>query len=372
MILAAGVGVAVLLWYLVTRTRLGMLVRAGSTHPQTVAALGVDVDRLFRAVFAFGAVLAGLAGAMAGPLVSVEPTMGDRILIVAFVVIVIGGIGSIKGAFVAAIIVGLVDTLGRAFAPELLKLLIGRSAAAAAGPALSSMAIYLLMAAVLSFRPTGLFGGDRDDGPAFREKPGTGDRRGLPSAPCSRPWARLLPWRDADHPDAGLCPRGRLPVLSDRPVRPRELRPCRPVRDRAYAVLIAGEAGVREVLVVLPLAAAAAALFSAVTGAIALRTRGVYFIMITLAFAQMAFYVAASLSAYGGDDGMAIAGRSTFFGIRFLKADTSLALLAIALVGLALFLFQRLAASRFGLMLRAARRMRARWRPLALRPTATG
>lgn len=158
-ILAAGVGVAVLLWYLVTRTRLGMLVRAGSTHPQTVAALGVDVDRLFRAVFAFGAVLAGLAGAMAGPLVSVEPTMGDRILIVAFVVIVIGGIGSIKGAFVAAIIVGLVDTLGRAFAPELLKLLIGRSAAAAAGPALSSMAIYLLMAAVLSFRPTGLFGG---------------------------------------------------------------------------------------------------------------------------------------------------------------------------------------------------------------------
>lgn len=158
-ILGVGGGVALLLWYLVTRTRVGMLVRAGSTHPQTVAALGVDVDRLFRAVFAFGAVLAGLAGAMAGPLVSVEPTMGDRILIVAFVVIVIGGIGSIKGAFVAALLVGLVDTLGRAFAPDLLKLLIGKSAAAAAGPALSSMTVYLLMAIVLSFRPTGLFGG---------------------------------------------------------------------------------------------------------------------------------------------------------------------------------------------------------------------
>lgn len=136
----------------------------------------------------------------------------------------------------------------------------------------------------------------------------------------------------------------------------------------AYAVLIVGEAGVREVLVVLPLAAAAAALFSAVTGAIALRTRGVYFIMITLAFAQMAFYVAASLSAYGGDDGMAIAGRSTFFGIRFLKADTSLALLAIALVGLALFLFQRLAASRFGLMLRAARANESKVEALGLAP----
>ncbi|MDC7784710.1 branched-chain amino acid ABC transporter permease [Rhodoplanes sp. TEM] len=158
-ILVVGLAVAVLLWYLVNRTRLGMLVRAGSTHPETVSALGVDIDRLFLVVFAFGAMLAGLAGAMAGPLVSVEPTMGDRILIVAFVVVVIGGIGSIKGAFVSALVVGLVDTLGRAFAPDLLKVLVGKSAAAAAGPALSSMLIYLLMAVVLSVRPSGLFGG---------------------------------------------------------------------------------------------------------------------------------------------------------------------------------------------------------------------
>lgn len=158
-ILGVGVGVAVLLWYLVNRTRIGMLVRAGSTHPRTVSALGVNIDRLFLIVFAFGAMLAGLAGAMAGPLVSVEPTMGDKILIIAFVVIVIGGIGSIKGAFVAALLVGLVDTLGRSIAPDLLKLLIGKSAAATAGPALSSMLVYLLMALVLSLRPNGLYGG---------------------------------------------------------------------------------------------------------------------------------------------------------------------------------------------------------------------
>ncbi|MFG1358099.1 branched-chain amino acid ABC transporter permease [Xanthobacter pseudotagetidis] len=158
-ILAVGIAVAVLLWFLVNRTRAGMLVRAGSTHPETVSALGVDIDRLFLFVFAFGAMLAGLAGAMAGPLVSVEPTMGDKVLILAFVVVVIGGIGSIKGAFVAAILVGLVDTLGRAFLPDLLRALVGKSAAATAGPTLSSMLIYLLMALVLSFRPAGLFGG---------------------------------------------------------------------------------------------------------------------------------------------------------------------------------------------------------------------
>ncbi|QTL05705.1 branched-chain amino acid ABC transporter permease [Aquabacter sp. L1I39] len=136
----------------------------------------------------------------------------------------------------------------------------------------------------------------------------------------------------------------------------------------AYAVLIAGEAGIREILVVLPLAAGAAALFCGLTGAIALRTRGVYFIMITLAFAQMAFYVAASLSDYGGDDGMAINGRSTFLGIKVLRSETSLTLLCIAMLGLALFMFQRLSASRFGLMLRAARANESKVVALGLAP----
>lgn len=156
-IIAAGLGVALLLWFLIARTRLGMLVRAGSTHPQTVQALGVDIDRLFLVVFAFGAMLAGFAGTMAAPLTGVEPTMGDGVLILAFVVIVVGGVGSVRGALIGALLIGLVDTLGRAFATNLMSLFLSRSSAASAGPALASMLIYVLMALVLAVRPSGLF-----------------------------------------------------------------------------------------------------------------------------------------------------------------------------------------------------------------------
>ena len=141
-----------------------------------------------------------------------------------------------------------------------------------------------------------------------------------------------------------------------------------PLGIGAYAVLIAGEYGISDAFIVLPLAFAVSALFSVATGAIALRTRGVYFIMITLAFAQMIFYVAASLSAFGGDDGMAIARRATVFGAKWLKTDTNLAILAIGVLGLALFLFERLAASRFGLMLRAGRANEAKLMALGLDP----
>jgi branched-chain amino acid transport system permease protein len=160
-IIGAGLMVAFLLWFLITQTRTGMLLRAGSTHPTIVSALGVDIDRVFLFVFAFGAMLAGFAGAMAGPLLSVEPGMGDSVLILAFVVIVIGGIGAVRGALIASLIVGLVDTLGRAFATDLLRLVFDRSTAAQAGPALASMAIYLFMAGVLIVKPTGLFTGER-------------------------------------------------------------------------------------------------------------------------------------------------------------------------------------------------------------------
>lgn len=160
-IIASGLIVAFLLWFLITQTRTGMLLRAGSTHPTIVSALGVDIDRVFLFVFAFGAMLAGFAGAMAGPLLSVEPTMGDNVLILAFVVIVIGGIGAVRGALIASLIVGLVDTLGRAFATDLLRLVFDRATAAQAGPALASMAIYLFMAGVLVVKPTGLFTGER-------------------------------------------------------------------------------------------------------------------------------------------------------------------------------------------------------------------
>ena len=156
-IIAAGLGTALLLWIVVERTRFGMLVRAGATNAPMVSALGVDVQRLFMLVAGFGAMLAGFAGAMVSPILSVEPGMGDGVLILAFVVIVIGGIGSVRGAFIGALIVGLADTLGRSFGTDLLKAALGASAATRVGPALASMLIYIVMAAVLFFRPAGLF-----------------------------------------------------------------------------------------------------------------------------------------------------------------------------------------------------------------------
>ena len=156
-IIGVGLAVAGLLWYVVTRTRLGMLIRAGASNRTMVAALGVNIRLLYTVVFGFGAALAGLAGLMAGPIYSVQPGMGELILIQVFVVIVIGGIGSIRGALVGAIIVGTVDTLGRAFLKPVLGDLVSPTAAEAAGPALASMLIYLLMAVVLALRPAGLF-----------------------------------------------------------------------------------------------------------------------------------------------------------------------------------------------------------------------
>jgi branched-chain amino acid transport system permease protein len=156
-VILSGLLVAVLLFVLVTYTRVGMLVRAGATNAPMVSALGVDIRRLFMIVFGFGTMLAGFAGVMIAPILSVEPGMGDSILILAFVVIVIGGIGSIRGAFLGALLIGLVDTLGRSFSVDLLRLVLDPSAARTVGPALASMLIYLLMALVLFIRPAGLF-----------------------------------------------------------------------------------------------------------------------------------------------------------------------------------------------------------------------
>jgi branched-chain amino acid transport system permease protein len=156
-LIVVALAVAGLLALGVRYSRMGMLVRAGASNRVMVGALGVDIGRLFMLVFGIGAMLAGFAGALAAPLVSVEPGMGDNLLILAFVVIVIGGIGAIRGAFVAAILVGLVDTLGRSFATDAVRLVLHGPAAARVGPALASMLIYLVMAAVLAVRPGGLF-----------------------------------------------------------------------------------------------------------------------------------------------------------------------------------------------------------------------
>jgi len=149
--------VALFLYALVMRTRLGMLIRAGASNREMVGALGINIKLLYTFVFGLGAALAGFAGLMQAPILTVQIGMGENILIVAFVVIVIGGIGSIRGAFIASLFVGMVDTIGRAFFPDLLRLVLSKEAAATAAPALSSMLIYLLMAAVLVLRPEGLF-----------------------------------------------------------------------------------------------------------------------------------------------------------------------------------------------------------------------
>lgn len=149
--------VAVGLYLVVMRTRLGMLIRAGASNREMVSALGINIKLLYTFVFGIGAALAGLAGMMQAAILTAQIGMGENILILAFVVIIIGGIGSIRGAFVASIFVGLVDTVGRAFLPDILKLFLSNAAASAAGPAISSMLIYLLMAVILVVRPEGLF-----------------------------------------------------------------------------------------------------------------------------------------------------------------------------------------------------------------------
>ena len=157
LIIAVGLACALAIHLFVSRTRVGAMVRAGASNPEMAAALGINIKILFRFIFAAGATFAGLAGMMIGPLTSVEPGMGEPLLILSLVVIIIGGIGSVRGAFIAAIIIGLVDTMGRVLLPVILREFMGNAAADTAGPALASMSVYILMAVVLVFRPKGLF-----------------------------------------------------------------------------------------------------------------------------------------------------------------------------------------------------------------------
>ena len=156
-VIAVGLAAALFLGWLIGRTRLGMRIRAGTTNRETVEALGVDIGVLFALVFAIGGALAGLAGVMAGPVLAVQVGMGEQILILAFVVIVVGGLGSVRGAFAGALLVGLADTWARAFLPVLLRGLLPPAAADQVAANLGSVAVYLLMAVVLAVRPQGLF-----------------------------------------------------------------------------------------------------------------------------------------------------------------------------------------------------------------------
>lgn len=156
-IIAVGLLVAAFLYVMVQHTRIGMLIRAGASNREMIGALGVNINLLYTLVFGVGACLAALAGIMAAPIVTVQVGMGDNIIILAFVVVVIGGIGSVRGAFFSAVLVGTLDTLGRAFLPEMLRMTVSANAASTAAPALSAMLIYLMMAAFLIVRPEGLF-----------------------------------------------------------------------------------------------------------------------------------------------------------------------------------------------------------------------
>lgn len=157
-IILIGLVVGIALYLLISKSRIGMQIRAGENDREMIAALGIDISKLYTIVFALGAALAGLAGALVGAIQSVQVGMGEPVLILAFVVIVIGGIGSIKGAFLGALLVGLTDTLGRVLLPLVFSNIMEASQAASVGASLSSMLIYILMAAVLIVKPSGLLG----------------------------------------------------------------------------------------------------------------------------------------------------------------------------------------------------------------------
>lgn len=156
-IILSGLLVAAILYVMISRTRLGMLIRAGASNRTMVEALGVNINKLFLIVFAIGATMSGFAGMLIAPITEASIGMGNEIIIIAFVVVIVGGIGSIKGAFYAALIIGLMDTMGRSYLDDLLELSIATQYAETAAPALSAMLVYILMAVVLAFRPQGLF-----------------------------------------------------------------------------------------------------------------------------------------------------------------------------------------------------------------------
>ena len=154
--IAAGALVAVGLWWLISRTRVGMLVRAGADDGEMVDALGVNIQRLFTLIFSLGALLCGFAGVMAAPLLAIQIGMGERILITTFVVIVVGGVGSVRGALVGSLLIGMTDALGRAFIPTLTSLILPPQLSDPLSASLVSASIYILMAIVLLFKPRGL------------------------------------------------------------------------------------------------------------------------------------------------------------------------------------------------------------------------
>src|SRR6266849_5281223 len=330
-IIVVALAVALMLYIVVMRTRLGMLIRAGASNREMIGALGINIKLLYTLVFGLGAALAGLAGLMQAPILTVQIGMGENILILAFVIIVIGGIGSIRGAFLAAIFVGMIDTLGRAFLPDLLRQMLSSTAASTAAPALSSMLIYLLLviAGLLLL-------------PLYTSISGnifvlTLFTRIVIFALAAASLNLIMGY-------GGMMSFGHAAYLG----------------IGGYAVGILAAEGVGSGFIQWPMALAASALFALVVGALSLRTRGVYFIMITLAFAQMAYYIASGLARYGGDDGLTIYKRSTFGGLINLSSRVQFYYLCLACLFGGIYLIWRIVNSRFGMVVQGLRSNEAR------------
>lgn len=362
-ITGVGLIVGAIIYVLITHTRAGMLVRAGASNRQMAESLGVNVTPLFTFIFGLGSALAGLAGIMVGPILSVEVGMGEPVLILTFVVIVIGGSGSVRGAFVGALLVGLVDTFGRFLLPQFLGY--------TAGPALSSMSIYVLMAAMLFWRPLGL----------FPVASASASAAAVPHAELGRGGATQTGLAIPKQVLIAICVIALVlvPVL-DEPFYTRlftrmlifglaalsldiimgfggmvSFGHAAFLGVGAYTVGVLSFHGIGSGFIAWPAAIGAAALASLVIGAISLRTSGVAFIMITLAFAQMLYFFGISLEKYGGDDGMSLAGRSSFGGVIDIADPASFYYLALAVLAIALYLGRRLINSRFGMVIRGAK-----------------
>lgn len=368
-ITAIGLAVALALAYVITRTRLGALIRAAASNREMVHAMGVDARRLFALVFAAGGALAGLAGTLMGPVQSVQVGMGEPALILAFVVIVIGGIGSIKGAFVGSIAVGLVDTLGRYALPKLLGY--------TAGPAAASVAIYFLMAAMLCVRPNGLFpapvasasGGQEEH--VLQRSAALPGRTAIAIVTAALALLAILPFI-ADVYPIRVVTRGCVMAIAAIALDlvfgyggMLSFGHAAFVGIGSYAVGMLATHGVANGLVAVPVAVGAAALAGLVIGALVLRTTGIFFIMATLAFAQMLFYLAIGFERYGGDNGMPLKTPTAVLGADFgapvtLYYASIAALLAVALLA------RMLVRSEAGLALRGVRDNERRMRNLGV------
>jgi branched-chain amino acid transport system permease protein len=373
-IILVGLLVAVFLYILISKTRIGMLIRAGASNRTMTGILGVNIRLIYTIIFAVGSALAGLAGIMSGPILTVYPGMGDNILILTLVVLIIGGMGSVKGAFIAALLVGFIDTIGRAYLKDFIGLFMTPLQANVVAPAIASMLIYVLMALVLFFKPEGLMappGVKRAMAVSavathtFQQRAGIFAPLRIPLLILCTVTLLLMPW---------IAKIFNEPFWLDMLVRMMIFAIAALSLDLilghtglvsfghalylglgAYVVGILAHHGINSAFIQWPLAVLVCLVVALPLGAIAIRTSGTFFIMITLAFAQMAYFVGSSLYEYGGDDGMSITTRSQFGGLIDLYDAAQFFFVVLAVLALVTLLQYRIIGSHFGNVLRGIR-----------------